>query len=89
MNVQLCIAVTYFYDYLKQNWSQIYSKLLKIAYRGLSPPYPPPPQRGFAPVPHSGLQAAPRPPASVKYNIVSYSPDYHHNNWLYSPVAIL
>ena len=45
---------------LKQN-----SKLLKLAYGG-GVLYPPKPQRGFAPVPQWGLQAAPRPPASVE-----------------------
>ena len=48
---------------LKQNWSQIYSKLLKIAYEGFAPQTP---QRGFAPVPHWGLRASPRPSASVE-----------------------
>ena len=65
MNVQLCIAVTYFYDYFEAKLvpSQIYSKLLKIAYGGFAPQ---PPQRGFASVPHWGIQAAPGPPASIE-----------------------
>ena len=44
---------------LKQNWSQIYSKLLKIAYGGIAHQTP---QRGFAPVTHWGLQASPQTP---------------------------
>ena len=45
---------------LKQNWSQIYSKSLMGDFVPQTSP------RGFAHVHRWGLQAAPRPPASVE-----------------------
>ena len=59
MNVQLCIAVTYFYDYFE---AKLVPNILLIAENRLwGALLPKPPQRGFTPVPHWELQADPLP----------------------------